>query len=193
MTQEAVNITEQVEQTLSELAESAALRPGRTIVIGVSTSEVRGARIGTSGTEDIAASIYEGVERVRRRIGFDVVWQCCEHLNRALVTERSVAEAQGWTEVSAVPIPKAGGSMAAYAYRQLNDPCLVEAVQVHAGVDIGETLIGMHLRPVAVPLRPTLRWIGQARVTMAMTRPRLIGGARAVYELPPRSEGSTCE
>lgn len=201
MTQEAVNITDQVEQVLIELARAAALRPGRIVVLGVSTSEVRGARIGTSGTEDIAASIHAGVERVRGQIGFDVVWQCCEHLNRALVTERSIAEAQGWTEVSAVPVPKAGGSMAAYAYRQLQDPCLVEAVQVHAGVDIGETMIGMHLRPVAVPLRPSIRSIGQARVTMATTRPRLIGGARAVYEvaspevaspIAPDS-GSTCE
>jgi uncharacterized protein (TIGR01440 family) len=111
------------------------------------------------------------------------VWQCCEHLNRALVTERVVAEAQGWSEVSAIPVPKAGGSMASFAYRQLKEPCLVESVQVHAGIDIGETMIGMHLRPVAVPLRPSIRSIGQARVNMAMTRPRLIGGARAVYTL----------
>lgn len=203
MTQEAASITEQVEQVLGELAQTAALRPGRIVVLGVSTSEVRGERIGTSGAESIAEQIHAGVERVRRQYGFEVVWQCCEHLNRALVTERSVAEARGWTEVSAVPVPKAGGSMAAFAYRQLQDPCLVEAVQAHAGVDIGETMIGMHLRPVAVPLRPAIRWIGQARVTMATTRPRLIGGARAVYaldEAPRAAEGAvspgndaTCE
>ncbi|MFD0673386.1 TIGR01440 family protein [Cohnella sp. GCM10027633] len=205
MTSEAANdITERVEQVLSELAQTAALRPGRIVVLGVSTSEVRGERIGTSGALSIAEQIHDGVERVRRQYGFDVVWQCCEHLNRALVTERSVAEARGWIEVSAVPVPKAGGSMAAYAYRQLREPCLVESVQAHAGVDIGETMIGMHLRPVAVPLRPSVRWIGQARVTMATTRPRLIGGARAVYaldeapraaegEVAPGNEGTACD
>lgn len=205
MTLEAeIGITEQVEQALGELAQAAALRPGRIVVLGVSTSEARGERIGTSGAVSVAEQIHEGVERVRRQYGFDVVWQCCEHLNRALVTERSIAEARGWTEVSAVPVPKAGGSMAAYAYRRMQDPCLVEAVQADAGVDIGETMIGMHLRPVAVPIRPTVRWIGQARVTMATTRPRLIGGARAVYALdeapraaegavPPGNEGTACD
>lgn len=192
-------IAEQVEQVVSELAQASALRPGQVVVFGVSTSEVQGARIGTSGTESVAAQIYEGVERVSRRVGFHAVWQCCEHLNRAIVTDRGVAEARGWTEVSAVPVPKAGGSMAAFAYRKQHDPCLVEAVQAHAGIDIGETMIGMHLRPVAVPLRPTIRWIGQARVAMAMTRPKLIGGARAVYTLDdtadaaPPSRANTCE
>ncbi|MFC5531092.1 TIGR01440 family protein [Cohnella yongneupensis] len=198
MTSEAANtITEQVEQVLSELAQAAALRPGQIVVFGVSTSEVQGARIGTSGAESVAAQIHAGVERVRQRIGFQAVWQCCEHLNRALVTERTLAEQQGWTEVSAIPMPKAGGSMASFAYRQLQQPCLVEAVQAHAGIDIGETMIGMHLRPVAVPLRPSVRTIGQARVAMAMTRPKLIGGARAVYTLedaaPAQSSTNTCD
>ncbi|WP_035119565.1 TIGR01440 family protein [Cohnella panacarvi] len=184
-------IAEQVEQVVSELAQAAALRPGHIVVFGVSTSEVQGARIGTSGTESVAAQIYEGVERVRSRIGFHAVWQCCEHLNRALVTDRGLAEARGWTEVSAVPVPKAGGSMASFAYRKHADPCLVEAVQAHAGVDIGETMIGMHLRRVAVPVRPTIRWIGQARVAMATTRPMLIGGARAVYSLDADAAAGT--
>lgn len=176
----------QVETVVSELAEAGGIRAGQLIVFGVSTSEVQGRRIGTAGAETVAAEIFEGVERVRKRIGFHPVWQCCEHLNRALAMEREAAEARGLTIVSAVPVPKAGGSMAAYAYRQLADPCLVESVQAHAGVDIGETLIGMHLRPVAVPVRPSLRWIGEARVTMAYTRPKLIGGERAVYALPDR-------
>lgn len=174
-------IADQVEIILNELVAAGSLRSGQLVVFGVSTSEVQGQRIGTSGTETTAAQIHEGVERVRREIGFHPVWQCCEHLNRALVVERAVAESQGWVEVSAVPVPKAGGSMASFAYRSMADPCLVEHVQVHAGVDIGETLIGMHLQPVAVPVRPSIRFIGQARVTMAVTRPKLIGGARAVY------------
>ena len=199
MTLDAQNtIAEQVEQVVSELAQAAALRPGHIVVFGVSTSEVQGARIGTSGTVSVAEQIYEGVERVRSRVGFHAVWQCCEHLNRAVVVDRGLAEARGWTEGAAVPVPKAGGSMAAYAYRKEADPCLVEAVQAHAGVDIGETMIGMHLRHVAVPVRPTIRWIGQARVAMATTRPKLIGGARAVYtmdssaETPP-SQANTCD
>jgi len=181
MTGEDRPIDEIVARLLEELVGLGGLRSGQIVAMGVSTSEVRGKRIGTAGAEDIAERIYAGVERIRERTGIQVVWQCCEHLNRALVAERRLAEAQGWTEVSAVPVPGAGGSMAACAYRRMEDPCLVEAVQVHAGVDIGETMIGMHLRPVAVPLRPTVRYVGQARVNMAATRPRLIGGARAVY------------
>ncbi|RKP47318.1 TIGR01440 family protein [Cohnella endophytica] len=192
-TSETQPIADQVEKLLDELVKSGGVRAGQIVVLGVSTSEVRGQRIGTSGAEDIAEHIYAGVQRVREKAGFHVVWQCCEHLNRALVTERRLAEAQGWTEVSAVPVPKAGGSMAAYAYRNLEEPCLVEAVQVHAGVDIGETMIGMHLRPVAVPLRPTVRAIGHARANLATTRPRLIGGARAVYELPLESSSPSCD
>jgi len=174
-------IAEAVEGLMEELVDLGGLRPGQIVVMGVSTSEVGGRRIGTAGAEDVAELIYAGVEKVRERTGIQIVWQCCEHLNRALVAERRLAEAQGWTEVSAVPVPGAGGSMAACAYRRMEDPCLVEAVQVHAGVDIGETMIGMHLRPVAVPLRPSVRSVGQARVNMAATRPKLIGGARAVY------------
>ncbi|RUS49154.1 TIGR01440 family protein [Cohnella sp. AR92] len=177
------SIADQVETALTELVEAGAIKPGRRIVFGVSTSEVRGRRIGTSGAEEIAAQIYEGVERVRSKAGFHALWQCCEHLNRAVVTEREQAEKMGWTIVSAVPVRKAGGSMAAYAYRKQADPCLVEAVQADAGFDIGETLIGMHLRPVAVPVRPSVPWIGQARLTMAYSRPKLIGGERAVYRM----------
>jgi uncharacterized protein (TIGR01440 family) len=185
MTELSPTIAEQVRQTIGELVAAGSLRAGNKLVVGVSTSEVQGKRIGTAGTETVAAQIYAGVEQAAGQFGLDVVWQCCEHLNRALVCERSVAEAQGWTIVSAVPIPGAGGAMAAYAYRQLSDPCLVERVQVHAGLDIGETMIGMHLCQVAVPFRPSVRWIGEARVTAAYTRPKLIGGERAVYVLSP--------
>ncbi|CAI6081860.1 TIGR01440 family protein [Cohnella sp. JJ-181] len=192
---QAMPVAGQVERALSELAEAALLGAGQIVVLGVSTSEVQGRRIGTSGAPAVAREIYEGVRRVRARHGFETVWQCCEHLNRALVTERALAAAKGWTIVSAVPVPKAGGSMAAYAYGQLADPCLVEAVSVDAGLDIGETLIGMHLRPVAVPVRPSSRWIGEARVAMAYSRPKLIGGERAVYARQPEAAppSGTCD
>ena len=183
-------IAADTERCVRELAEAADLKAGQLLVVGASTSEVIGRRIGTSGTTDVAAAIFAGIEAVRRDIGFHPVFQCCEHLNRALVITREAAERYGLTEVSAVPVPGAGGAMAAYAYRRLRDACLVESVQAHAGLDIGDTLIGMHLRPVAVPVRPSVRTIGEAHVTMARTRPKLIGGARAVYALEPEERDS---
>ncbi|WP_419875640.1 TIGR01440 family protein [Candidatus Pristimantibacillus sp. PTI5] len=176
-------IANQVETIVRELAAAGGLAVSQLLVIGVSTSEVLGHRIGTAGTVETAAQIYAGVEAARRELGFIPVYQCCEHLNRALVIDRETAERYGLEPVGAVPVPKAGGSMAAYAYRQLKDPCLVETVQAHAGIDIGDTFIGMHLKRVAVPVRPSIREIGGAHVTMAVTRPKLIGGSRAVYEL----------
>lgn len=186
---EQVPLAKQVAEVLEELAQKASLGPGQLVVIGASTSEVAGQHIGTAGAEEIAAELYEGISLVSARYGFDLAFQCCEHLNRALVIERRILEQWRLTEVSAVPIRKAGGSMAATAYRQLNEPCLAETIEAHAGIDIGETLIGMHLRRVAVPFRPNRRWVGQARVTAAWTRAKLIGGERAVYSLP-QSEGS---
>ncbi|MFC4777894.1 TIGR01440 family protein [Paenibacillus sp. GCM10023252] len=188
-------IAAQVETVVRELAAAGRLTAGQLLVIGTSTSEVIGQHIGTSGTLETASAIFAGVEAVRQDIDFFPVYQCCEHLNRALVLERSALERYGLEEVAAVPVPKAGGSMAAYAYRHLDQACLVESVQAHAGIDIGDTFIGMHLRKVAVPVRPTIRTIGHAHVTMAVTRPKLIGGARAVYQLPVEESGSasTCE
>jgi len=183
------SIAADTERCVRELAAAGGLKAGQLLVVGASTSEVIGRRIGTSGTteeaRDVARAIYEGIEAARRGIGFHPAFQCCEHLNRALVVTREAAERYGLTEVSAVPIPGAGGAMAAYAYRHLPDACLVESVQAHAGIDIGDTLIGMHLRPVAVPVRPSVKSIGEAHVTMARTRPKLIGGERAVYVLAP--------
>lgn len=181
---ELLDIRKQVRDILEELAAHTKLGQGRVVVIGASTSEVAGVRIGTGGAEQIAAELFEGIEEVRARYGFDVAFQCCEHLNRALVVERRLLERFGWTEVAAVPVAKAGGSMASWAYKHMEDPCLAETIEAHAGIDIGETLIGMHLRRVAVPFRPTQRFVGQARVTAAWTRPKLIGGERAVYIMP---------
>lgn len=175
-------IAVRVETIVRELVLAGKLIKSQLLVIGVSTSEVLGHRIGTAGTIETAAQIYAGVEAVRSEVGFIPVFQCCEHLNRALVIDQASAERLGLDIVGAIPVPKAGGSMAAYAYRQLKEPCLVETVQAHAGIDIGDTFIGMHLKRVAVPVRPSIREIGEAHVTMAVTRPKLIGGSRAVYE-----------
>ncbi|GIP51537.1 TIGR01440 family protein [Paenibacillus vini] len=192
-TAELGDIRGQVAEILEELAGAAGLKPGRLLVVGVSTSEVAGVRIGTGGAENIAAELFAGIDEVRQRHGFDVAFQCCEHLNRALVVERQVLERMGLTEVAAVPVPKAGGSMAATAYKRLIEPCLAESLEAHAGLDIGETLIGMHLRRVAVPFRPTLRYVGKARVNAAWSRPKLIGGERAVYTLPQSQDSRFCD
>ncbi|WP_438447502.1 TIGR01440 family protein [Gorillibacterium sp. sgz5001074] len=182
-----------VERVLGELAEAGGLRPGQIVVIGTSTSEVMGQRIGTSGTEEVAGQIFEGVRRARERFGFHPAFQCCEHLNRALVVERELMERDPLLEqVTVVPVAKAGGSMAAYAYRKLNDAVVVESIRAHAGLDIGETLIGMHLRPVAVPFRPSVRMLGEARLQAAYSRPKLIGGARAVYEPVDAPDSGHC-
>lgn len=180
---------------VQELVHAARLGSGQLLVIGASTSEVAGQRIGSAGALPIARQIYAGVEAVRQEAGFYVAFQCCEHLNRSLVVERQVMELLRLEEVSAVPVPHAGGSMAAYAYSQMQAPCLVESVQAHAGIDIGDTFIGMHLRKVAVPIRPSIKAIGEAHVTMAYTRPKLIGGERAIYnrEMAIELSGSTCD
>ncbi|MGG4216730.1 TIGR01440 family protein [Paenibacillus jamilae] len=185
-----ISLEAQTASVVREIVEVAGLKAGRLLVIGASTSEVAGSRIGTAGAIDVAQQVLSGVESVRREYGFDVAFQCCEHLNRALVVERSLLERWGLMEVAAVPVRTAGGSMATVAYRSMDDACLAANVQAHAGLDIGETLIGMHLRPIAVPFRPSLRWIGEARVTAAFTRPPLIGGQRAVYSLEQEAGGN---
>ncbi|GLI08639.1 UPF0340 protein [Paenibacillus tyrfis] len=189
-----VAVRTQVETIVRELVQAGKIEPGQLIVIGTSTSEVLGRHIGTGGSEAVAREIYEAVEAVRTEAGFFPVYQCCEHLNRALVVEREAMRRYGLEQVSVIPVPKAGGSMAAYAYRKLADAVVVETVTAHAGIDIGGTLIGMHLKRVAVPVRPSIRQIGEAPVLMAVTRPKLIGGARAVYTAePPRGEESCDE
>jgi uncharacterized protein (TIGR01440 family) len=176
------NVAESVESNLRELVKIGGLKPGQLLVIGTSTSEVLGHHIGTSGTLNAAEPIYQAAAQVATEYGLFLAFQCCEHLNRALVVEEEVLNRfPSLVQVAAIPVPKAGGSMAAYAYRHFANPVLVESIQAHAGIDIGDTLIGMHLRHVAVPLRPPIKLIGHAHVTMAYTRPKLIGGARAVY------------
>nr|WP_238323098.1 TIGR01440 family protein [Gorillibacterium massiliense] len=184
-----------VEQILTELVTAGGIGPRQMIVIGVSTSEVAGRRIGSAGSREVAEAIFKGVRQAREKFGFFPVFQCCEHLNRALVVERELlALHPDLTPVSVVPVPKAGGSMAATAYLRFQEPVVVEEVRAHAGLDIGSTLIGMHMRPVAVPVRPTLRRIGEAAVTMAYSRPKLIGGSRAVYDdHAAREAAGTCD
>ncbi|AZB40911.1 TIGR01440 family protein [Bacillus sp. FJAT-42376] len=157
-------------------------------VIGCSTSEVIGKKIGTSGTFEAATMIFEELHQFSERHGIRLAFQCCEHLNRALVVQKSTAEMQGLEPVTVIPVRQAGGAMAAHAYRHMTDPVVVEHIKADAGIDIGDTFIGMHLKAVAVPIRSSLKQVGQAHVTMAKTRPKLIGGVRAVYEAAEENE-----
>lgn len=174
-------ITKDLEQVINQWLATNSLRKDEIVVIGCSTSEVAGQPIGTSGSTEIAKSIYEQMTKLQKQTGVLLAFQCCEHLNRALVVDRKTAVQYGLEEVAVVPVPEAGGSMASYAYRQMECPAVVERISAHAGIDIGETMIGMHLKPVAVPLKLKQRTIGHARVRAARTRPKLIGGHRAYY------------
>lgn len=175
-------IVKQASALMSELLEKAALRPGALVVVGCSSSEIVGEQIGKGSTPDAANAVLSGILPLLCEKELFLAAQCCEHLNRALVIEREAASRFGYEIVSAVPKPKAGGSFAAAAYLAFKDPVLVEHVRADAGLDIGSTLIGMHLKHVAVPLRLSEKHVGSAFVTAATTRPKLIGGIRAQYE-----------
>lgn len=165
---------------MKELIEKAKLKKGDIVVVGCSTSEVTGKKIGTNSSPETAKELFEGLYAAAGETGIYIAAQCCEHLNRAIVTERAAA---GNTDiVNVVPQPKAGGSFATQAYAHFNDPVVVEEIKADAGIDIGFTLIGMHLKKVAVPLRLENDTIGFAHILAARTRPKFIGGVRAVYD-----------
>lgn len=175
-------ITDQARTAVVELLDAAGLRPGDILVVGCSSSEVLGGHIGKASSGEAADAVFEGIFPVLRERGVFLAAQCCEHLNRALIVEGDCAERYGYEPVCVVPQPKAGGSFAARAWREFQRPAAVERIRAHAGLDIGGTLIGMHLREVAVPVRLSLDHIGQAILLCARTRPKFIGGSRAVYE-----------
>ncbi|MBU6145605.1 MAG: TIGR01440 family protein [Paenibacillaceae bacterium] len=177
------DIQEHVYAIGKEVVLAGPLEPGDMLVIGASTSEIAGQHIGTAGSADIARHIVRAIERLAKEYGLLTAYQCCEHLNRALVVSRRALSDHVRTGevVSVVPVAHAGGALAACAYTMLDRPVVAASVCADAAIDIGETLIGMHVRAVAVPMRPRLRMIGAARVTAATRRPKLIGGARAVY------------
>ena len=175
-------ITGQARTVLTELLEQARLKPGSLLVVGCSSSEMVGQRIGKGSSMEAAQAAFQGIYPVLRERGIDPAVQCCEHLNRALILERAAAEKRGYEIVNVVPQPKAGGSFAVTAWNAFSDPVAVETIAADAGIDIGGTLIGMHLRRVAVPVRTSLSQIGEAIVLCARTRPKYIGGPRAVYQ-----------
>ena len=174
-----MNIYQQTQAVTEELIEKAALKAGQILVVGCSTSEVLGSKIGTNSNPDTAKDIFQALHDTAKKYGIYIAIQCCEHLNRAIITERSAVP---FGEiVNVVPQPKAGGSLATQAYAGLEDPVAVEEIKADAGIDIGFTLIGMHLKKVAVPVRLEHNRIGEAMIVAARTRPKFIGGERAIY------------
>lgn len=165
-----------------QLLEIAKLQPEDILVVGCSSSEAGGKRIGTESSPEVAAAIFSGIYEVTKEAGVYLAAQCCEHLNRAIIIEREAALRYGLERVNAVPQPKAGGSFATAAYAAFTAPVAVERVRARAGMDIGDTLIGMHLAPVAVPVRLDIKQIGEAHLVCARTRPKFIGGERAHYD-----------
>ena len=177
-----MNLKEQAANAARELIEISAIKPGDILVVGCSSSEITGGVIGHNSSYDTASEVFDGIYGITCEKGIFLAAQCCEHLNRAIIIERECAHNYGYEEVCVVPKPKAGGSFATNAWEKFSHPVAVEHIRAHAGLDIGGTLIGMHLREVAVPVRLSLSKIGEANILCARTRPKYIGGERAKYE-----------
>ena len=174
------DIYNQARAAFCELCEKSGVKPGATVVVGCSTSEIVGSKIGTDSNPDVAGTVLDAIYDAAKENGVFLAVQCCEHLNRAIIIERAAVP---FAEiVNVVPQPKAGGSLATKAYARFDDPVAVEEIKADAGLDIGFTLIGMHLKKVAVPLRLENNKIGAATVLAARVRPKFIGGQRAVYD-----------
>lgn len=167
---------------VQELLAVANLKPAQIVVVGCSSSEISGKKIGSASSIEIAEAVLAGILPILQEQEVFLAAQCCEHLNRSLVVEAACAEKYGLEEVTVVPHLKAGGGFATTYYHQCSQPVMVERVAAHAGIDIGDTFIGMHLRRVVVPVRGSIDSIGKAHLTMARTRRALIGGERAKYE-----------
>ena len=180
-----MNVLEQaaldLKAALTELTEVSGLKAGDLLVVGCSSSEICGGVIGHASSPETGKVVAETILAFCNERGIYLAAQCCEHLNRALIVEADVAEKFGYEEVCVIPQPKAGGSFATAVYNAMNHPVAVEHIRAKAGLDIGGTMIGMHLKEVAVPLRLEVKNIGAASLAAARTRPKLIGGVRACY------------
>lgn len=175
-------IKSEAQKAVCELCDVANLKKGSLFVVGCSSSEVLGEKIGTNSSLDVASALFDGIWGELKKREIHLAVQCCEHLNRAVILEGAVAEARGYEAVNVVPQPKAGGSLGTLAYKNLPDAVAVEKITADAGIDIGLTMIGMHLKSVAVPVRLSIKKIGNAPIVCARTRPKFIGGVRACYD-----------
>lgn len=175
-----MQIQKQCEKIAKELIEKAKLKKGDVVIIGCSTSEVIGETIGTNSSLDVAKQIFDGIYYTFKQNDIFTAFQCCEHLNRAIVVENVFGDR--YERVNVVPVQKAGGSLATIAYKEIKNAIVVENIKADAGIDIGGTLIGMHLKNVAVPVRLQNKKIGKANIICARVRPKFVGGSRAVYD-----------
>jgi uncharacterized protein (TIGR01440 family) len=175
-------IKQQAKSAVTELLSVSGLSKGDILVVGCSSSEIVGETIGHGSSIEAAEAVFEAIHPILKEKGIYLAAQCCEHLNRAIIIERACAKAYGLEEVCVVPQPKAGGSFATTAWANFDSPVAVEEIRAQAGLDIGGTLIGMHLCRVAVPVRLEQNHIGDAVLLAARTRPKFIGGSRAKYE-----------
>ncbi len=176
------NIKMQAKKAITELIEVSDIKSGEILVIGCSSSEIMGGDIGKASSIDAAKAVFDGIYPILKQKGIYLAAQCCEHLNRALILEQEAAERFGYEIVNVIPQTKAGGSFATTVWQNMAHPVAVERVKASAGLDIGNTLIGMHLKEVAVPVRLSISKIGEASVVFARTRPKFIGGERACYQ-----------
>ena len=176
------DITRLARTVVLELLEQANMKSGSLLVIGCSSSEMVGKRIGKGSSMEAAQAAFEGIYPVLQEHGIHLAVQCCEHLNRALILEHEVAVQRGYEIVNVMPQPHAGGSFAVTAWNAFSNPVAVETISAEAGIDFGGTLIGMHPRRVAVPVRTSEKQIGEAIVLCARTRPKFIGGPRTIYQ-----------
>lgn len=174
-------LTIQAKNAVEELLDVANMRSGALFVVGCSSSELVGEHIGKGSSMDAAKAVFDGIYPVLKERGIYLAAQCCEHLNRALILETEAAEKFGYDIVNVRPWAHAGGSFATTVWESLDNPAAVEHIRAAAGMDIGDTLIGMHLKDVAVPVRLSIKRIGEANLVCARTRPRFIGGERARY------------
>ncbi len=175
------SIKSDAKEAVSALCDAAKLQKDDLFIVGCSSSEVLGEKIGTNSSLDVADAIFEGIYGVLKQKGIFMAVQCCEHLNRAVILEKKAAVKLGYPIVNVLPQPKAGGSLGTVAFERLPNAVAVEKIRADAGIDIGLTMIGMHLKEVAVPVRLPIKKIGNATIVCARTRPKFVGGIRAKY------------
>ena len=175
-------IAAEATEIIEELIETANMKPGQIMVIGCYSSEIAAHTIGRYSSKEVGETVFNALNNVAKKHQIYLAAQCCEHLNRAIIIEEEAAEKYGLEMVNVKPQLKAGGSFSVAAWNNFAAPCAVEKIQAHAGIDIGDTLIGMHLRSVAVPVRTKRNSIGSAHVVCARTRLKFIGGERAIYQ-----------
>lgn len=176
------DIYEESYNATKELIAVSKIKKGDILVVGCSTSEVSGEKIGSASKPELAEDVFMGIWTAANEAGIFLAAQCCEHLNRAIIIEKNLAKLKNIEIVNVVPQPKAGGSFATKAYEHFSEPVAVEHIKADAGMDIGDTLIGMHLKDVAVPVRLSIKSIGEAHLVCARTRAKFIGGERAHYD-----------